>query len=142
MIRPAVIDDSKRIAELSGVLGYPVTQEAVEQRLGRLLNQPSQLVLVAELAPGLVVGWLHAAEQELLESGQRCEILGLVVEASRRRTGAGKKLVEAAERWARGRGLDQMTVRSNVARTESHPFYERLGYVRNKTQHAYGKRLS
>ena len=36
MIRPAVIDDSKKIAELSGVLGYPVTQEEVEQRLRTL----------------------------------------------------------------------------------------------------------
>jgi hypothetical protein len=34
-----------------------------------------------------------------------------------------------------------MAVRSNVARAESHPFYERLGYVRTKTQHAYRKRL-
>jgi hypothetical protein len=34
-----------------------------------------------------------------------------------------------------------MTVRSNVVRAESHPFYERLGYVRSKTQHAYRKHL-
>jgi hypothetical protein len=34
-----------------------------------------------------------------------------------------------------------MAVRSNVTRTESHPFYERLGYARVKTQHAYRKRL-
>jgi hypothetical protein len=40
------------------------------------------------------------------------------------------------------RGLGQMAVRSNVDRADSHPFYERLGYVRAKTQHAYRKRLS
>jgi hypothetical protein len=28
-----------------------------------------------------------------------------------------------------------------VTREESHPFYERLGYTRVKTQHAYRKRL-
>jgi hypothetical protein len=28
-----------------------------------------------------------------------------------------------------------------VLRVESHPFYERLGYARSKTQHAYLKRL-
>jgi hypothetical protein len=43
--------------------------------------------------------------------------------------------------WAAGRALDVITVRSNVARAESHPFYERLGYVRAKTQHAYRKHL-
>jgi hypothetical protein len=28
-----------------------------------------------------------------------------------------------------------------VVRAESHPFYERLGYLRTKTQHAYRKTL-
>jgi hypothetical protein len=32
-------------------------------------------------------------------------------------------------------------VRSNVVRAESHQFYERLGYARVKTQHAYRKRI-
>jgi GNAT superfamily N-acetyltransferase len=98
-------------------------------------------VLVAETAPGRVVGWLHGAEQELLESGRRCEILGLVVDESQRARGVGRRLVQAVEAWAAARGLDRMAVRSNVARAESHPFYERLGYVRAKTQHAYRKRL-
>ena len=54
----------------------------------------------------------------------------------------GRLLVTAVEQWAWERGLDQMAVRSNVTRSESHPFYERLGYVRAKTQHAYRKRLA
>jgi hypothetical protein len=37
-------------------------------------------------------------------------------------------------------GLAVVTVRSNVVRVESHPFYERLGHVRGKTQHVYTKR--
>ena len=56
--------------------------------------------------------------------------------------GVGRLLVTAVEQWAWARGLDQMAVRSNVTRSESHPFYERLGYVRAKTQHAYRKRLA
>ena len=39
------------------------------------------------------------------------------------------------------RGLENVSVRSNVVRLESHPFYERAGYVRVKTQHAYWKRI-
>jgi GNAT superfamily N-acetyltransferase len=140
-VRPAVPSDAGRIAELSGVLGYPAAAEAVAGRLERLLAQPDQVVLVAETAPGQVVGWVHGAEQELLESGRRCEIVGLVVDAGQRRVGAGRMLVTALEEWAAERGIEQMTVRSNVLRTESHPFYQRLGYVRTKTQHAYGKRL-
>jgi hypothetical protein len=44
--------------------------------------------------------------------------------------------------WVIAQGLDTIVVRSNVARAESHPFYERLGYTRTKTQHAYVKMLS
>jgi GNAT superfamily N-acetyltransferase len=141
VIREATRGDAARLVALSGELGYPVTVEALAERLGRLLGRDEELVLVAEVSPRHVVGWLHAAEQELLESGRRCEILGLVVDGTHRGRGMGRRLVQAAEAWASMRGLDQMAVRSNVTRAESHPFYERLGYVRAKTQHAYRKRL-
>ena len=64
-----------------------------------------------------------------------------VVGAGARGTGVGRALVEAAERWALGRGIALMTVRSNVLRPESHPFYARLGYALTKTQHCYRKHL-
>ena len=50
-------------------------------------------------------------------------------------------LVEAVEAWAAARGLVQLAVRGNVVRVESHPFYERLGFVRVRTRHAYRKQL-
>jgi GNAT superfamily N-acetyltransferase len=139
-IRPARPTDAAQIAALSDTLGYPVGEE-LAGRLERLLARTDQLVLVAEGGAGTVVGWLHGAEQELLESGRRCEILGLVVDEAHRSRGVGRRLVEQVEAWAAARGLERMAVRSNVARVDSHPFYERLGYERTKTQHAYRKRL-
>ena len=141
-IRGAVLSDAPDLALLSGVLGYPVGGEILARRLGTLLTRPREVVLVAEAAPNHVVGWLHGTEQELLESGRRCEILGLVVDEAHRGEGVGRRLVAAVEEWAAGRGLDRVVVRSNVIRAESHPFYERLGYVRVKTQHAYRKQLA
>jgi GNAT superfamily N-acetyltransferase len=123
------------------LLGYPVEESSLADRLSRLLVRPTDAVFVAQLGSGDVVGWIHAAEQELLESGRRCEILGLIVQPGHRGAGIGRALVEWAEHWAGSRGLEQMAVRSNVLRPESHPFYERLGYRRTKTQHAYRKRL-
>jgi GNAT superfamily N-acetyltransferase len=140
-IRRAAGQDAPRLAELSGVLGYPAAVAELGDRLQRLLASSQDIVLVAESATGETVGWLHGAEQELLESGRRCEILGLVIDPEHRGQGIGRCLVGAVEAWARARDLKQMTVRSNVVRTESHPFYERLGYARAKTQHAYRKRL-
>lgn len=140
LIRHAVPDDAARLAELSGVLGYPVEARVVSERLARLLARDADAVFVAVDADR-VVGWIHGAEHELLEIGRVCEILGLVVDASVRRGGAGRALVAAIEDWAASRRLPQVSVRSNVVRVESHPFYERLGYTRVKTQHSYRKAI-
>ncbi len=88
------------------------------------------------------MGWVHVEHRSSLEVGERAELMGLVVDATGRRTGLGRLLVGEAERWARARGLRQVVVRSNVAREPSHPFYDAIGYSRSKTQHVYVKTLS
>src|ERR1041384_703995 len=133
IIRKATINDAARVAELSETLGYPVSAEAIEQRLARVLKLETHCVFVAE-RNGEVVGWSHGVEQEMLELDRRCEIWGLVVAENERGCGVGRRLIEAIEKWARDRGLKDMSVRSNVIRPESHPFYERIGYTRYKTQ--------
>jgi N-acetylglutamate synthase-like GNAT family acetyltransferase len=140
-LRPAAIRDVPRLAELSGILGYPVAVEKLADRVARVIARDEHVLLVAERA-GQVVGWIHAAQQELVESERRCEILGLVVDPEQRRSGAGRHLVAAVESWARRRGLAEVSVRSAITRAESHPFYERLGFVRVKTQHVYRKVVS
>jgi GNAT superfamily N-acetyltransferase len=138
-IRPVTREDAGAVAALSGQLGYPVAAEAIASRLERLLGRDDQLVLAAVADHGELAGWIHAAEQDLVEAERRCEILGLVVDGRRRRGGIGRGLVAEAERWAASRGLRQMSVRSNGAREESHPFYEAQGYGRVKTQRVYRK---
>ena len=137
-VRHARADDAARIAELSGVLGYPVDSRVMAKRLAHLLARDDNAIFVAGEGDR-VVGWIHGAEHELLEIGRLCEILGLVVEPSARRSGAGRALMAAIEHWAGLRGVRQVSVRSNVVRLESHPFYERLGFTRVKTQHSYRK---
>jgi|SoiMethySBSTD1v2_1073268.scaffolds.fasta_scaffold76177_10 GNAT superfamily N-acetyltransferase len=138
-IRRVTREDAAAVAALSDQLGYPVAAEAIAARLERLLGRDDQLVLAAVADDGELAGWIHAAEQDLVEAERRCEILGLVVDGRRRRGGIGRGLVAEAERWAASRGLRQMSVRSNVAREESHPFYEAQGYGRVKTQQVYRK---
>ena len=141
IVRRATPADAPRLAALSGELGYPASPEEIARRLAELAGRADALILVAELAPGDLVGWIHGSDQLLLESGRRCELVGLVVDPRARGRGVGRRLVAEIEAWAAGRGIRQMAVRSNVTRVESHPFYERLGYSRVKTQHAYRKRL-
>ena len=140
-IRPAGPADAPALAALSVQLGYPVTADAMGRRLAAILDTPHDLVLVSCGDRDRPVGWIHVGERRLLEADDYCEILGLVVDGAHRRQGRAGRLVAAAERWARERGHPQITVRSNIVRAESHPFYERAGYTRVKTQHVYRKAL-
>jgi len=140
-IRTPVPGDAGDIARLSGALGYPATAAEIAARLESLADDPSQCVRLAEGPDGTVLGWAHAAHQVLLESGARCELLGLVTTPEARGTGVGRALVEAVETWARGAGLPLVSLRCNVVRTATHGFYEHLGYRRAKTQHAFRKAL-
>jgi GNAT superfamily N-acetyltransferase len=138
-VRRATVADAAAIASLSAELGYPVEPGDIEKRLAAVLEAIDQAVLVATDADHAVVGWIHGAEHLLLEVGSRCEILGLVVSSGHRRSGIGHRLLTAVEAWAHNRGLPEVSVRSNVLRESSHPFYEKHGYRRVKTQHAYRK---
>lgn len=140
-IRSAAIADALEVARLSAQLGYPADAAVFAQRLAALLDSPKHAVLVADAGDAGLHGFVGVEHRLMLEMGERVEIVGLVVDAVARGGGVGRALVTAAEHWARARGIDEVFVRSNVVRPESHPFYERIGYLRSKTQHVYRKRL-
>jgi GNAT superfamily N-acetyltransferase len=140
-IRQARSADAAAIAALTGQLGYPVAAGAMLKRLTPILDSACDIVLVSCTDRDRPVGWIHVSERQLLEADAYCEIAGLVVDSAHRREGRAARLVAAAERWARERGHAQITVHSNIVRAESHPFYERAGYTRVKTQHVYRKAL-
>lgn len=142
-IRAATSSDCAEIARLAGELGYPTLPEEISARLRSLLERPNHFIAVAA-ADGKeqLLGWIAGEERTLLVAASQIEIMGLVVDHEARRLGVGQALIEALERWANeGRGRDCVVVRSNVVRAESHPFYERLGYRRKKSQHVYLKEL-
>nr|WP_295377125.1 GNAT family N-acetyltransferase [Pseudoxanthomonas sp.] len=134
--RAATLDDSAEIARLSGQLGYPADASAMAGRLQRLLPQVDHFIQVVADGPRLL-GWITAERRLSLETGDSIEITGLVVDRGAHRGGIGSALVAAVAEWARSHGSPRLVVRSNVAREESHPFYERLGFTRTKSQHVY-----
>ncbi|HET7213518.1 MAG TPA: GNAT family N-acetyltransferase [Terriglobia bacterium] len=140
-IRAAQIGDAGRLAELSGQLGYPSSVASVRKRLRNLLADRDHAIWVAESEAGAVAGWIHVFVKRLLESDREVEIGGLVVDQDFRGQGAGKALVERAERWAKARRLTSVYVRSNIIRKDAHIFYQKLGYKIIKTQSAFRKEL-
>jgi GNAT superfamily N-acetyltransferase len=140
-IRRARSSDAARLAALSDELGYPVTASEIKARLSRLQHAGNNAVFVAENSSGEVIGWLHVTVAPLLEVPLRTEVNGLVVADGHRSAGAGARLLEAAENWARKKKCVNMSVRSNVLRERAHGFYERHGYEHYKTQKAFRKPL-
>jgi len=140
-IRRAHIGDAPEITRLAEQLGYPMSAAEMMRRLAGLLADERHYIAVAASGE-LVLGWMHVEHRSSLEGGDRAELMGLVVDSNARRRGSGRELVDAAENWALSRGLSSLTVRSNAARELSHPFYEALGYAREKTQHVYRKTLA
>jgi GNAT superfamily N-acetyltransferase len=139
-IRPMSNGDSAAVATLCGQLGYPTAAGDVARRLDRIAAQPLAALLVAE-EQSRVVGWIHVAVTPVLESDLYAEIAGLVVDADHRGRRIGEALLEAAEQWAHAAGCSSIRVRSRIARERAHAFYERHGFERIKTQHAFEKRL-
>jgi GNAT superfamily N-acetyltransferase len=139
-VRSADPADASEIARLSTQLGYPASEQEMASRLAALLAQADRHVFVADHGDGLI-GWISVEQRTTLETGDKIEIVGFVVDASARRRGVGLALLQSAEQWAHTRGFAVVMVRSNAARVESHPFYEKHGYARRKTQQVYFKNL-
>jgi ribosomal protein S18 acetylase RimI-like enzyme len=134
-------EDSARLAELSGQLGYPSSTKQMKARLREVLKDRDGACFVAESPVDGLIGWVHVSTTPLVEVERRAEVNGLVVDEKVRSRGAGALLLLAAEKWAGGKRCRSMSVRSNVLRERAHGFYLRNGYEHYKTQKAFRKAI-
>ena len=137
-LRRARLTDAIELLPLTDQLGYPVEPQVLRGRLEQLVNDPKHFILIAG-SDGSAIGWIHVEYRLSLEAGEKCEIIGLVVDDMERRKGIGSRLVAAAIEWASSLKLP-LVVRSNIKRGEAHGFYEALGFDRQKSQHVYALR--
>ncbi|MFO0860994.1 MAG: GNAT family N-acetyltransferase [Phycisphaerales bacterium] len=135
VIRAARGDDAAVLSVLSGQLGYPVEPEVMKTRV--LGCDGVDRALVVAVVGGRIVGCMEVAVMTAWESGRWSEIRGLVVLDGERSRGVGAALVGFAKEWTRGHGLASLRVRTNEIRTRTHGFYERLGFVKTKSQRVY-----
>ena len=126
VVRPLVEADIAAATSLLGQLGYPMSEAEVARRLAMVRAAPDHRVWVADDS-GQVVGLLHAFFRPALEKPPEVVVEALVV--SRRSQGIGERLMQVAEQWARDSGSATVSLYSGVQRTDTHRFYERLGYA-------------
>ena len=133
-MRRATERDAAAIARLASDLGYPTPLDIVQARVRSISASASDLLLVAVDAASEPIAWLQAHSAEIVESGFRVEIVGLIVSPEVRRRGVGRSLVREAERWAAQINAQSVVVRSNARRLESHAFYPAMGFSETKAQ--------
>jgi len=127
-IRDADADDAVELAELIGQLGYPTEPAAVARRLERLAATGIDRIQVAE-DEGRIVGLVSVHVSRSLEyDGDAAKISAIVVDESRRGTGVGRALVDAAEAEARERGCEVLWLTTAERRGDAHAFYRALGF--------------
>ena len=141
LVRPMTAGDAVAVARLTTQLGYPSTAAQIERRFRALGESPDARILIATGTDGSALGWIHVFGNRLLESDPDAEIGGLVVDEGARGRGVGSVLMTSAEAWAKERGYEVVSVRSNVIRTEAHEFYKSRGYQVLKSQYKLRKML-
>jgi GNAT superfamily N-acetyltransferase len=129
-IRRARSADAAQIAPLLAELGYPAAAEVVGGRL-TALDGPNDAILVTTDADGAIVGLIGLHRLPVLHApAPACYITALVVATAARGRGVGRRLLGAAESWAREHGCGRIVVTSAERRADAHAFYERSGFER------------
>ena len=141
IIRIAIVEDSQSISNLSNQLGYKSESNQIKNRLSKMLQDSSHCIYVAFINEK-IVGWIHGFLALRVESDSFVEIGGLVVDELFRKQGIGRSLVDSVIKWAELKKVQNVRVRCNVVRIESHKFYENIGFTVNKEQKIFDKKLN
>jgi aminoglycoside 6'-N-acetyltransferase I len=100
-------------------------------------RKPSRFVIfVSERRNGRLQGFLEASLRDYAENCDTSPvgyIEGWYVDRDARRQGAGRKLVRAAERWARSKGCKQMASDAEVDNKLSYAVHRAFKYVEGHT---------
>lgn len=135
-IREISEKDAESVATLSTQLGYESDIKQTSARIKRINNSNENCAFVA-VVDGKVVGWIHGFYTLRIESDPFVEIGGLIVDQNYRNLKIGKQLIEHVNLWAKKHKVKKLKVRCNTKRTESHRFYEQIGFKQNKQQIAF-----
>lgn len=130
--------DLSSVKSLLYELGYAVTEEELHKSI-QAIQQRDGVIFVADLNKQ-VIGCICSIIDTRLAEGVYGEIVSLIVFEKFRGYGAGKRLVEASEKWLCKR-VNKIRVRANEIRTDAHSFYSRLGFKETKNQKVFIKSL-
>jgi GNAT superfamily N-acetyltransferase len=136
IVREPTTADADALARLSTQLGYPAAAANMPDRLTRLADDRNARAFVVsdgERVVGMIT--IHLRDT-LNHAAPIAQITLLVVDETIRSRGAGRALVDAAEKWARARGAKRIAVTTALDRVGAHTFYEKMGYAHTGRRYA------
>lgn len=144
MIRNIKIEDAEAIQRICNIsLGYSVSIEIVMRQIQKLSEDVNYhyIYVYEDEKLQTVVGFVHAEVYESLYSYAGLNILGLAVLPEFQGKGIGRELMHYLEVNAKNDSVSFVRLNSADYRLEAHKFYESIGYVCDKTQKRFMKRL-
>ena len=144
MIRKIKIEDAEAVQRLCNIsLGYSVSIETVMRQIQKLSEDVNHHYIYVYEDEKLqkVVGFVHAEVYESLYSYAGLNILGLAVLPEFQGKGIGRELMHYLEVNAKNDSVSFVRLNSADYRVEAHKFYENIGYVCDKTQKRFIKKL-
>lgn len=133
-IRECEAEDANAIFELNGnEMGYEYPLEKTRSKLESLLKSSCDKIFVATVQTK-VVGYVHAANYDVIYSPHMKNIMGIAVMNGYKKKGIGKALLLAVESWAKETGAYGVRLSSGITRTNAHKFYHHCGYGGDKQQ--------
>ncbi len=142
MIRNIKIEDAEAIQRICNIsLGYSVSIETVMKQIQKLSEDVNHHYIYVYEELQTVVGFVHAEVYESLYSYAGMNILGLAVLPEFQGKGIGKELMNHLELKAKDDSVTFIRLNSADYRVEAHKFYENIGYVCDKTQKRFIKKL-
>jgi aminoglycoside 6'-N-acetyltransferase I len=137
-IRRAQPSDCAQLAGLREALWPDSSVEEHARELALILERKASLTmplidLVAEASDGKLVGFLEVGLRSHADGCDASHAIGFIegwyVAEERRRQGIGRKLLVAAEEWARSQGCAEMASDTPIENEPSQLVHQGLGYL-------------
>jgi GNAT superfamily N-acetyltransferase len=128
-IRPAQASEAEAVMRTINAAYYPAESFFVDGDRVSLAQTLEHFATGTFLVAGDYQGCVYVEAR-----GERAYFGLLCVDPARQRAGIGKKLIAAAEGWARERGCRHMDIHVVNLRVELPAFYASQGYVQSGTE--------
>ena len=123
----------RELEEVQGPLRYFPPSPDAEERIMRSFRtsidaDDADVLIVEDDDAPVGMALVHVENPSRMSAEQAVELSRVVVTPGKRGTGAGKALVDAAEDWARQRGVPTLLAAIFIANEGSKRFWSALGF--------------